>query len=280
VSSKRVREKRFLRLGWNWDRQTESPGADLEQAVNDELERCASGDGGDVCRKLFSKNFAKQVEGIKLLEAAVVESPTTAELIMDVPLMWCIIRLYRRETTAVTSALLSLVHAIFTAAAVTKAEKVKKYIAANKVDVADGRDGNTLETLKRLTDFETDLFFPYFVEKAGHKIERMRDSFRGINHLLRHSGLIKPEQMLSMLVRNGMRSKNTRTCLFCFVEILDIARDISPQAPTFFQNMSRNRFVSMISAAISGRDESQRRAALDVVEEVWRQKGCDTAWLY
>ena len=125
MGSKRAREKRFLRLGWNWDRQTESPPEDVELAVRDELEKCTAGDAS-ICELLFASNFQKQVLGIKALERAVVAAPSVSERIMDVPLMWCVIRLYRRETTAVTTALLSLVHAIFTAAAQTKGAKAAR----------------------------------------------------------------------------------------------------------------------------------------------------------
>ena len=264
ATSKRAREKRFRKLGWNWDKSAESPSSDLEAAVRDELEKCTSADPA-LCKQLFSTNFNKQSAGIKALKAAVEAQPSVADQVLDVPLMWCIIRLYQRETTSVTTALLSLLQSLFLTAAAARS-------GGSESADADG------SALALLSPFETELFFPYFIEKSGHKIERLRKTFEEITVQLRSGSLIASEHMVAMLIE-GIRTKNTKTAVFCLHQMHAIAVEIAPDAPAVMREQGR-RFVKVIALAICGRDEGQRKAALDLVEEVWQQQDCDTPALF
>ncbi|XP_072993641.1 protein MOR1-like isoform X1 [Typha latifolia] len=196
----------------------------------------------DLSRRLLSTDFKKQVDGLELLQKALLSSTKEVIDLLDILLRWFVLRLCESNTTCLL--------------------KVLEFLP------------ELLDVLKdqsyTLTEAEATIFLPCFVEKSGHNIEKLREKMR---ELMKQIVGVYPASKLLPYVLEGLRSKNNRTRIECvdFVGyIIDhYGAEISGQLKS----------LQLVAGLVSERDGEIRKAALNMLATAYKNLGEDV-WKY
>ncbi|XP_027924008.1 protein MOR1-like [Vigna unguiculata] len=131
----------------------------------------------DLCRRLLSADFRKQVEGLEMLQKALPSIAKEVIEVLDILLRWFVLQFCQSNTTYLL--------------------KLLEFLQ------------ELLDTLKdegySLTESEMAVFLPFLVEKLGHNIEKVREKVRELTKqfVVMYSG-----SRCFRYILEGLRSKN------------------------------------------------------------------------
>lgn len=196
----------------------------------------------DLHRRLLSTDFKKHVDGLEMMQKALLSSVKEIIELVDVLLRWFVLRFCESNTTCLLKVL----------------EFLPELVDALK------------EEGYSLTEAEAAMFLPCLVEKSGHNIEKLREKIR---ELMKQIVSIYSASKLLPYVLEGLRSKNNRTRIEC-VDLIGYLIDhygaeISGQLKS----------LQLVATLTSERDGEIRKAALNTMATAYKNLG-DEVWRY
>ncbi|KAL3133794.1 hypothetical protein ABBQ32_008271 [Trebouxia sp. C0010 RCD-2024] len=209
------------------DDEAEGLEADLAPLASDSLKRL-----------LFSADFRRHIEAADLLLMQLPDIADAAVSCLDLLLRWAVLRLCDANTQCLLK-VLDLCKALF--------------------DVCNDMG-------YQLSEYETLLFVPCLVEKAGHNQDRIRQLHRELLKQVRK--LYNTPRLVDMLV-HGLASKNNRTR----VEAAEAIAEIIHDEGVHVADKARHKPLPALAQIVSDRDKATRAAALGTLEVAYLSEG-------
>ncbi|CAM6047665.1 unnamed protein product [Sphagnum compactum] len=196
----------------------------------------------DLHRKLLSPDFKKQIDGLELLQKAILSQVKEIVEVLDIIFRWSSLRFSESNTTC----LLKVIDFLF--------------------DLVDALRNDEYS----LTDYEASILIPCLVEKSGHNIEKVREKIRELTRLLCH---IYPPSKVFAYVVEGLRSKNNRTRVECVDAIGYMVEEYG------IEIIGSTKCLQSIAGFIVERDSEIRKAALSTLAVSYKVLG-DDIWRF
>ncbi|KAL0039701.1 hypothetical protein WJX77_005628 [Trebouxia sp. C0004] len=209
------------------DDEAEGLEAELAPVVSDSLKKL-----------LFSADFRRHIEAADLLLMQLPDVADAAVSCLDLLLRWAVLRLCDANTQCLLK-VLDLCKALF--------------------DVCQ-------EMGYQLSEYETMVFVPCLIEKAGHNQDRIRQLHRELLKQVR--GLYNTPRLVDLLVQ-GLASKNNRTR----VEAAEAIGEIVQDEGVHVVDKARHKPLPALAQIVSDRDKTTRAAALGTLELVYMSEG-------
>ncbi|NP_001354185.1 Protein MOR1 [Zea mays] len=196
----------------------------------------------DVSLRLWNSDFKRQIDGIELLQKALLSSGKEAIELLDILLRWIVLRFCESNTTCLLK-VLDFLPELFDIL------KDQSYM---------------------LTEAEAAIFLPCLIEKSGHNIEKVREK---MGDLIKQMVNIYSLPKLLPYILEGLRSKNNRTRIEC----VDIIGYFIDHHGTEVGGLMKN--LPFVAALTAERDGEIRKAALNTLATAYKSLG-DDVWRY
>jgi cytoskeleton-associated protein 5 len=228
-AGKDARAKRQVKQRWYFDTE---PRVELIEQLKQEMQPCVS---PMLFSKLFSSNFKTQVEAISVLYESLPNQVSELGDCLDLLLKYCSLRIFEASNTALIIRVLELVQRIFQI---------------------------LVEQNYQLSEYESGVFFPIFIDKLGHNIGTVRETMR---HVLKLGRSICNPRRLFLYILEGTKTKNSRVRTDCLIELADMIDQYGDKV------CSSSTFV--IVARCIGDVDTVRTAALAVIQSAFKFYG-------
>ncbi|PIN16310.1 Microtubule-associated protein [Handroanthus impetiginosus] len=196
----------------------------------------------DLQRRLLSSDFKKQVDGIEMLQKALLSMGRELIEVLDILLKWFVLRICESNTSCLL--------------------KVLEFLP------------ELLDMLKNegytMTEAEAAIFLPCLVEKSGHNIEKVREKMRELMKQIIHT---YSAAKTFPYILEGLRSRNNRTRIEC-ADLVGFLLD------NYLAEISGQlKSLQIVASLTAERDGDTRKAALNTLATGYKILG-DDIWRY